>query len=111
MENYFSEGSAYQNYSRIMEFALNYHISEMSSNWCIERYNQNLSEVLEDLKNAFNDGQSQSTKAAVIKALVLISLFDNFDKNKLLEFIESLEPDSYFINNIISNARIICEKL
>jgi hypothetical protein len=69
-----------------MEFALDYHNSLVDSNWCIENYNKDISEVLEDLKNAFNVDQSQSTKSAVIKSLVLICLFDNFDKNKLLEF-------------------------
>ena len=110
MENYFTEGSAYQNYSRIMEFALNYHILLMDSNRCLIMYNRTLDEVIDDLKNAFY-GEAQSTKAAVIKALVLMSLFDDFSKNKLLEFIESLEPDSHFIDNTIRNARKICQVL
>jgi hypothetical protein len=38
-----------------MEFALDYHISVMNSNYCIEKYNKDISEVLEDLKNAYND--------------------------------------------------------
>ena len=111
MPNIFTEGSTYENNSRIMEFALDYHISLVDSNWCIENYNKDISEVLEDLINAFNDDQSQSTKSAVVKSLVLICLFDNFDKNKLLEFLESLESDSYFINRIVENAKTLCEKL
>jgi hypothetical protein len=111
MPNYFTEGSTYENNSRIMEFALDYHILVMNSDLCIEKYNKDISEVLEDLKYAFNDDQSQSTKSSVIKSLVLICLFDNFDKNKLLEFLESLESDSYFIDRIVENAKTLCEKL
>jgi hypothetical protein len=81
MPNYFTDGSTYENNSRIMEFALDYHSSVMNSNWCTKKYIKDISEVLEDLKNAFNDDQSQSTKSAVIKSLVLICLFDNFVKN------------------------------
>ena len=111
MPNYFTEGSTYENNSRIMQFALDYHILVMNSDFCIEKYNKDISEVLEDLKYAFNDDQSQSTKSSVIKSLVLICLFDNFDKNKLLEFLESLESDSYFIDLIVENAKNVCEKL
>jgi len=106
MSNYFTEGSAYQQYSRIMEFALEYHIFLKDPNACQRRYNNNVNAMIEYLKNAFHDS-CQSTKAAVIKALVLMKIFDNYNEVDLKNYLNSLNQDSFFINSIVDKAKTI----
>lgn len=106
MQNYFTEGSPYEQWTRIMEFALEYHIFLDDPDECQRRYNNDVNTMIDYLKNAFNDS-SQFTKAAVIKALVLMKIFDNYDEVDLKNYLNSLDNDSYFINRIIDKAKTI----